>query len=107
MVCKEKYQDNLVIFEKLIDFNQCDLNFKSLGDLIKVVSLIQLNINDWKNSTCTCKYFSKKYFCSHIIVVTVGLVTIPENCKNVNIGNLKKRGEVRIRIFWINISFIT
>ena len=59
-------------------------------------SLIQLNINDWKNSTCTCKYFSKKYFCSHIIVVAVGLrlVTIPENCKNVNIGNLKKRGRV-------------
>ncbi len=98
MVCKEKYQDNLVIFEKLIDFNQCDLNFKSLGDLIKVVShsLIQLNINDWKNRTCTCKYFSKKYFCSHIIVVAVGLrlVTIPEYCKNVNIGNLKKRGRV-------------
>ncbi len=37
LVCKEKYQDNLVIFEILIDFNQCDLNFKSLGDLINVV----------------------------------------------------------------------
>jgi hypothetical protein len=59
-----------------------------LGDLIKIVSLIQLNVNDWKNSTCTCKYF-----CSHVIVVAVGLRsdTIPENCKNVNIGNLKKR----------------
>jgi hypothetical protein len=87
-------------FQKFGWFDKCSsISYKS--------SLIQLNINDWKNSTCTCKYFSKKYFCSHIIVVTVGLVTIPENCKNVNIGNLKKRGEVRIRIFWININFIT
>jgi hypothetical protein len=66
--------------------------------LIKIVSLIQLNINDWKNSTCNCKY-SLKYFCSHIIVVAVGLrlVTIPENCKNLNIGNLKKRASNALR----------
>ena len=37
----------------------------------------------------------KQYFCAHVIIVAVGLqlVTIPENCKNVNIGNLKKKGD--------------
>ena len=40
LVCKEKYQNNLVIFEKLLSFNQCDLDFNSLDDLIKIVSLI-------------------------------------------------------------------
>ncbi len=60
------------------------LDFKKLGDLIKIVSLIQLNINDWKNSTCTCKHFSKKYFCPHVVVVEVGLrlVTVPEICED-------------------------
>jgi hypothetical protein len=28
------------------------------------------------------------------VAVGLRLVTIPENCKNVNIGNLKKRGRV-------------
>ena len=39
-------------------------------------------------------YFSKKYFCSHIIVVAVAmkLVEIPNDCKNVNIGNKKTPG---------------
>jgi len=52
------------------------------------------SIDDWKKSSCTCKYFSKKYFCSHIIVVAVAmkLVEIPNESKNVNIGNKKAPG---------------
>jgi hypothetical protein len=65
-----------------------------LAEIIKQVNLIKINFSDWKKSSGTCKYFAKKYFCAHIIVVSVGLniIKIPDHCKNVNIGNLKKRG---------------
>ena len=92
--CKDEHRDKLIIFERLIN-NQCELNFDDLKVLIKNVSLVDLE-NPWQTSTCTwtCKFFSKQYFCSHVIIVAVGLqlVTIPEHCENVNIGNLKKKG---------------
>ena len=56
--------------------------------------MVNLDKEQWKKSTCTCKYFSKTYFCSHIIVVAVAmkLVVIPNECKNVNTGNKKTPG---------------
>ena len=56
--------------------------------------MVNLVKETWEKSTCTCKYFSKTYFCSHIIVVAVAmkLVEIPNDCKNVNIGNKKTPG---------------
>ena len=52
--------------------------------------MVHLNKEEWKKSTCSCKYFSKKYFCAHVIVVAVAikLIKIPNHCKNVNIGIL-------------------
>jgi hypothetical protein len=49
--------------------------------MIGKIALVSVNI------------FFKKNICSHVIVIAVGLrsVTIPENCKYVNIGNLKKK----------------
>jgi hypothetical protein len=94
LVSKDKYKHQLVNFEQLINNGYCVLEFDSLAEIIKQVSLIKINFSHWKKSSCTCKYFAKKYFCAHIIVVSVGLniIKIPDHCKNVNIGNLKKRG---------------
>ena len=94
LICKEKHKYQLVIFEQLINNGYCVLDFDGLALLIKQVRLLKINFTDWKNSTFTCKYFGKKYFCAHIIVVCIclNIIKIPEHCKNVNIGNLKKRG---------------
>ena len=56
--------------------------------------MVHLNKEEWKKITCSCKYFSKKYFCAHVIVVAVAikLIEIPNHCKNVNIGNKKTPG---------------
>ncbi len=59
-VDKEKYKDQLVIFEQLIIYKFFDLNVDGLGDFAKQVSLITLNLENWRSNTCTCKYFGKK-----------------------------------------------
>jgi DNA repair photolyase len=68
LVSKYKYKHQLVIFEQLINNGYCVLDFDGLAEIIKQVSLIKINFSDWKESSCTCKYFAKKYFCAHIVV---------------------------------------
>ena len=51
LVSKEKYKENLVVFEKLVNFSHCELYFDGLGDLIKKVSLVNIIQNDWTKST--------------------------------------------------------
>ena len=94
LIFKEKHNNKLIAYENLIQHSECALDFDALGSLINSVSMIYFNVDQWKGSTCTCKHFSKKYFCAHIIVVAVflKLVEIPVQCKNVNIGNKKKPG---------------
>ena len=42
LVCKDKYKDQMVVFE---------LDFVGLGKLVKLVSLIKIGLQDWRKST--------------------------------------------------------
>ena len=59
LICKEKQKHQLIIFEQLVNNGYCILDFDGLAELIKHVSLLKINFTDWKNSSCTCKYFNK------------------------------------------------
>ena len=50
------------------------LNFASFEDFIeccKHVHVVIFNRNKWAESSCTCRYYLKKYHCYHIFVIAV------------------------------------
>jgi hypothetical protein len=68
---------------------------KENGFIVGHVLYVTINELNWHYRSCTCSFFQKNYFCSHIIsvAVSVNLVKIPSSFKNmVNIEPKPKRG---------------
>ena len=95
IVNKLKYKHLINDFEKLVTSKTCELNFDGLAEVIQNVFLVNVCNESWINSTCTCRFYLKKYIYAHIIIVSVSLklVIIPNHCKNVKIDNKKKPGK--------------
>ena len=72
-------------------------DFDTAANIVGHVFYVTINELNWHYSTCTCSFFQKKYFFSHIISVAVSiiLVKIPNTCKNmVNIEAIPKRWRI-------------
>jgi hypothetical protein len=92
----------LTWFEMLINYDLIykrmeKLNFASFEDFIeccKHVHVVTFNRNKWAESSCTCRYYLKKYHCYHIFVIPVNekLLSIPAQYKNYRIGQKPKIG---------------
>ncbi len=70
-------------------------DFDQLKDVVGHVFLVNINLEYWQWSTCTCTFYQKHYSCSHIISVStsLNLVKLPAHCKNmIQIGEKTKRG---------------
>ena len=86
----------LTRFENLINYDLIykrfdKLNFGSFEEFmecVKHVHVVTLNRNKWAESSCTCKYYLKKYHCYHIFVIAVNekLLSIPSQYKDCKIG---------------------
>ena len=57
--------------------------------------IVKMENSDPNSTTCTCPVFAKDYVCKHSIGVGIRLrlLTVPENCKGVYIGQKRKRGK--------------
>ncbi len=65
-----------------------------LKETFSKVFVVSINRENWPQSSCSCSYFSKKYFCYHIVGVSVHLklANIPARLSKIPIGNKPKRG---------------
>lgn len=54
----------------------------------------EIDKNNWRNSTCSCPFFLKKFMCKHIlgILLRTKVLHAPSEAKNVPIGEKRKRG---------------
>jgi hypothetical protein len=95
IVNKVKNKHLIQNFENLVLYGHNNLIFDDLAQVIKKVFMVNLSKENWKDSKCTCKFYLKEYFCAHIIIVasSLTLATIPNHCKNINIGAKKKVGK--------------
>ena len=62
LVSKDKYKHQLVNFEQLINNGYCVLEFDSLAEIIKQVSLIKINFSDWKKALAHVNTLLKNIF---------------------------------------------
>ena len=55
---------------------------------------VKVDTENWKLSKCSCFYWSKNYFCKHMISVCyrLQLMTFPDAAKNIKIGHSRSRG---------------
>ena len=67
-------------------------SFEEYIECCKHVHVVTLKRDKWAESTCTCRYYLKKYHCYHIFSVAVNerLLAIPLEFKKAKIG-LKPR----------------
>ena len=73
------------------------LPFEEFDELMAEMSklrLVKLDKNNWKLSSCTCKWYLKHYMCKHIIVVAVrkNLYTLDPRAEQIPVGQNRKRG---------------
>lgn len=49
---------------------------------------------NWRNVTCNCPVFLKNYICKHVVGIAIrkNLIAVPNEAKNVPIGQKRKRG---------------
>ena len=95
IVCKHKYQHLISNFQNFINASNLYFDFDQLKDVVGHVFLVNINVEYWQWSTCTCPFYQKHYSCSHIISVStsLNLVKLPAHCKNmIQIGEKTKRG---------------
>jgi hypothetical protein len=97
-------EDTFVVtrFENMINYDLVykrfdKLKFDSFEEYIeccKHVHVVTLKRDKWAESTCTCRYYLKKYHCYHIFSVAVNerLLAIPLEFKNAKIGQKPKLG---------------
>ena len=75
-VLLEKTNSNLMNLDYINSrYNKLELdkkvNFDKLISFQSALKKIELNSTDWSSSRCTCSYFFKNYYCSHIISLAV------------------------------------
>ena len=97
VVCNRKYENLIADFQNFIsnNFERNYFDFDSLKQVVSHVHYVMIHQQNWHWSTCSCPFYQKNYFCSHIIsvCVTLNLTKIPNNCKNmVAIGEKPKKG---------------
>ena len=71
--------------------------FEEFKESLKFIWCTIVDKDDWKKkSSCTCPYFMKNYLCKHIIGIAnrrkLPGATIPEQAKNIPLGQKRKRG---------------
>ena len=95
IVCEQKYQHLIINFQNFINATNLHFDFDQLKDVVSHVFLVNINVEYWQWSTCTCPFYQKHYSCSHIISVStsLNLFKLPAHCKNmIQIGEKPKRG---------------
>jgi hypothetical protein len=58
------------------------------------INVVNLSLDNWKESKCSCVWFLKNYLCVHVVAIAVNknLVQIPMTFKNLPFGVKPKRG---------------
>jgi len=69
-------------------------SFEDLNKSTTSIYKIDVNTEQWEDSSCSCIYFMKNYTCKHIIAVAnkLKLNVMPDNAKQIPLGMKRKRG---------------
>jgi hypothetical protein len=73
IVTKLKYQHLINGFQFLINNSNLTFDFDTVANIFGHIFYVTINELNWHYSSCTCSFFQKKYFCSHIISVAVSI----------------------------------
>ncbi|XP_031635576.1 uncharacterized protein LOC116348655 [Contarinia nasturtii] len=89
-------ENNRFLLETDVDdlkFNRNN-NFDEFFENVFKIWIVEFNLNDWKNSNCTCHSFMKLFYCKHVIGLSLrfGKVKAPAVANPATLGEKKKRG---------------
>ena len=75
------------------------LDYQNFDDLFKAVNsirVLEINMAQWKLSTCTCSWWSKNYVCNQVIALSVraGLFDFVDAAQAIPITQNRKRGHL-------------
>jgi len=79
------------------DFHKNRAKFDTLKQWRSRLDVVQLNEENWKDSSCSCSTFQKEYLRKHLIGIAAlkGLYQFPDNAKTDLIGKRRKPGRPR------------
>ena len=62
--------------------------------------LVRINVDNWREATCTCPNFLKNYICKHSLGMAIRLkalnCVVPAIAKNIPIGQKRRRGRPKL-----------
>jgi hypothetical protein len=97
VITRHKYKDliDTDFVKKRYDHLKDDFN--QFIHRTRKINLVNLSLDNWKESKCSCVWFLKNYLCVHVVAIAVNknLVQIPLAFKNLPSGGKPKRGAKR------------